>query len=46
MKNYKNQIGKILDVKKIKIVYNSDHLGKLTLADIYQIFHFSQLIRY
>ncbi len=40
MKNYKNQIGKILDVKKIKIVYNSDHLGKLTLADIYQIFHF------
>lgn len=40
MKNYKSQIAKILDVKKIKVVYNSNHLGKLTLADIYQIFHF------
>ena len=40
MRNYKNQIAQILDVKKVEIVYNSNHLGKLTLADIYQIFHF------
>ncbi|MBX4216214.1 tyrosine--tRNA ligase, partial [Candidatus Parcubacteria bacterium] len=33
MKTYKAQIGKILDLKKTKFVYNSKWLSKLTFAD-------------
>jgi len=40
MKTYKKQIGKILDLQKIKLVYNSRHLAKLNLSEIYRIFHF------
>jgi len=32
-KNYKKQIGRFLDLKKIQIKYNSKWLGKLTFAD-------------
>jgi tyrosyl-tRNA synthetase len=40
MKTYKEQIEKILDLQKIKLVYNSCHLAKLSLTEIYRIFHF------
>lgn len=40
MKTYKKQIEKILDLQKLKIVYNSHHLVKLSLAEIHRIFHF------
>jgi len=40
METYKKQIGKILDLQKLKIVYNSRHLNKLNLTEIYRIFHF------
>lgn len=40
MKTYKKQIGKILDLQKLKLVYNSRHLAKLSLAEIYRILHF------
>ncbi|MDI6602497.1 MAG: tyrosine--tRNA ligase [Patescibacteria group bacterium] len=40
MKTYKKQIGKILDLRKLKLVYNSCHLAKLNLSEIYRIFHF------
>ena len=32
-KGYKDQIGKILDLKKVKFKYNSEWLGKLSFAD-------------
>lgn len=34
MKDYKKQIGKILDLDKTKILYNSQWLGKLTAKDL------------
>jgi len=34
MKNYKKQIGRILDLKKTKFVYNSSWLKKITLEEI------------
>jgi len=34
MKDYKNQIGKILDLDKTEIRYNSQWLGKLTAKDL------------
>ncbi|EKD81925.1 MAG: hypothetical protein ACD_39C01566G0003, partial [uncultured bacterium] len=34
---YKNQIGKILDLDKIRIVFNSDWLGKMTFADVLKL---------
>lgn len=40
MKTYRKQIGKILDLQKIDLVYNSQHLNKLSLAEIYRIFQF------
>lgn len=40
MKTYKSQIGKILDLSKTDIVYNSKHLSRLSLTEIYRIFHF------
>lgn len=32
-KTYQNQVGKILDLKKIKVVFNSEWLGKMTPYD-------------
>ena len=40
IKTYKEQIGKILDLQRLKLVYNSHHLSRLNLAEIYRIFHF------
>ena len=40
MKTYKKQMGKILNLNKTKIVYNSRHLSKLSFAEIYRISHF------
>ncbi|MEK7596034.1 MAG: tyrosine--tRNA ligase [Patescibacteria group bacterium] len=40
MKTYKKQIGKFLDLKKAEIIYNSQHLSKLSFAEIYRIAHF------
>ncbi|MEW6709954.1 MAG: tyrosine--tRNA ligase [Candidatus Riflebacteria bacterium] len=34
---YKNQIGKILDLEKTRIVFNSDWLGKLNFADVLKL---------
>lgn len=34
IKDYKNQIGKIIDVSKTEFVYNDDWLSKLTFADV------------
>lgn len=40
VKTYETQLGKILDLKKTKIVYNSKHLSKMSFAEIYRISHF------
>ncbi len=40
MRNYKKQIGKILDLEKIELVYNSHYLEKTKLPEIHKIFHF------
>lgn len=37
LKDYKNQISKILDLSKVEIVYNSDWLGKLGFQEISQL---------
>lgn len=34
IKDYKNQIGKIIDVAKTEFVYNNDWLSKLTFSDV------------
>jgi len=34
MKDYEKQIGKILDMKKVELRYNSEWLGKLTAKDL------------
>ncbi|MFZ5949914.1 MAG: tyrosine--tRNA ligase, partial [Candidatus Rifleibacteriota bacterium] len=34
---YKNQIGKILDLEKTRVVFNSDWLGKMTFADVLKL---------
>lgn len=34
IKDYKNQIGKIIDIKKTEFVYNNDWLSKLSFADV------------
>lgn len=34
---YKEQIGKILDVEKARIVFNSEWLGKMTFADVLKL---------
>ncbi|MGM0598576.1 MAG: tyrosine--tRNA ligase [Candidatus Rifleibacteriota bacterium] len=34
---YKEQIGKILDVDKVRIVFNSEWLGKMTFADVLKL---------
>lgn len=34
---YKNQIGKILDLDKARIVFNSDWLSKMTFADVLKL---------
>lgn len=34
---YKNQIGKILDLDKIQVVFNSDWLGKMTFTDVLKL---------
>lgn len=34
---YKNQIGKILDIEKTRIVFNSDWLGKMNFADVLKL---------
>jgi tyrosyl-tRNA synthetase len=34
LKDYKNQLGKILDLDKTEIVYNNDWLGKLTFGEL------------
>ncbi|MEK7163055.1 MAG: tyrosine--tRNA ligase [Patescibacteria group bacterium] len=40
METYKEQVGKILNLNKTEIVYNSHHLLKMSLAKIYRIFQF------
>lgn len=40
MNSYKNQVSEILDIKKIKIVYNSKHLSKMSFVDLYRMSHF------
>jgi len=40
MKTYKNQLGKILNLKKTEIVYNSKHLSTMSFTEIYRISHF------
>ncbi len=40
LKAYRFQIGKILDLKKTKIVFNSRHLSRLDLSKLYRIFYF------
>ncbi|MDQ5957663.1 MAG: tyrosyl-tRNA synthetase, partial [Patescibacteria group bacterium] len=37
LKDYKNQIGKIIDLSKTEIVYNSDWLSKLTFREITEL---------
>ncbi|HMO78753.1 MAG TPA: tyrosine--tRNA ligase [Candidatus Paceibacterota bacterium] len=47
LKNYKNQIGKILDLKKVSFKYNSDWLSKLKFKEITKLaesFTVSQMI--
>lgn len=34
IKDYKNQIGKIIDINKTEFVYNNDWLSKLSFADV------------
>ena len=34
LRDYKNQIAKILDINKVEFVYNNDWLSKLTMQDI------------
>ncbi|MDB5259913.1 MAG: tyrS [Candidatus Nomurabacteria bacterium] len=34
LKDYKNQISKILDISKIEFLYNNDWLSKLTFSDV------------
>ncbi len=36
-KDYKNQIGKIIDMNNVEIVYNSDWLGKLSFFDLAEL---------
>ena len=36
-KKYIDQVSKVLDVKKIKVVWNADWLGKLTFADVVKL---------
>ena len=36
-KTYEKQISKILDMKKVKVVFNSDWLGKMTAYDIAEL---------
>ena len=48
MRGYKTQIGKILDIKKTEIHYNSEWLGKLAIKDLMRlsgIFTAQQLIQ-
>ncbi len=40
MRVYESQVGKILDLKKTEIVYNSRHLSKLSFLEMYRISHF------
>jgi len=37
MKNYKKQIGKILDIKKVEFRYNSEWLNKLSAKDLVKL---------
>lgn len=37
LKDYKNQIGKILDLSKIEFVYNNDWLSRLTFGEIIKL---------
>lgn len=37
LKDYKNQIGKIIDLSKTEIVYNNDWLAKLTFGEIVKL---------
>ena len=46
MKSYKDQLGKILDMKKVELCYNSEWLGKLNLekiADLAESFSLQQM---
>src|SRR3989344_6392697 len=46
MKSYKDQLGKILDMKKVELCYNSQWLGKLNLekiADLAESFSLQQM---
>lgn len=37
LKDYKNQIGKILDLSKTEFVYNNDWLGRLTFGELIKL---------
>lgn len=37
LRDYKNQIAKILDISKIEFVYNNDWLSKLTFSDLIEL---------
>ncbi|MEI6353006.1 MAG: tyrosine--tRNA ligase [Candidatus Nomurabacteria bacterium] len=37
LKDYKNQIGKILDLSKTEFVYNNDWLGRLTFGELVKL---------
>ena len=39
MKTYIKQISKILDMEKTEIIYNSQHLSKMSFAEFYRILH-------
>ena len=47
LKDYKNQIGKIIDLSKVEFVYNADWLAKLTfkeVADLAEVFSVQQML--
>ena len=47
LKDYKNQIGKIIDLSKVEFVYNADWLSKLTfkeVADLSEVFSVQQML--
>jgi tyrosyl-tRNA synthetase len=47
LKNYLNQIGKIIDIKKVEVHYNSEWLKKMTfreISELAEVFTFQQML--
>lgn len=40
MKTYKEQVGKILNLRKIEIVYNNQHFSTMSFSEFYRLSHF------